>query len=292
MDSSTPSDLQVDLSDNASDGFDYFVGADGDGYAEIGSAAGRSEDGEVVAEYFVEGGKLVDSASEILEGAPKRLKVEKHVMTAQEIKSSVEAKIAGRVNQLWEATSFPDRVSIPRDVKVTIDEATHCAKGFARCLLCGVWFSVQLNDYTYKVHNYKRHLTKFHVNTGRTASTIPCNNRGRGGAKRALTKASNNAQQKSVSSFFNHSQESGASSSQVKLLHEEELEYGSQYLDSASGEFFSVSQYAVGLSDEVCEQEVMQQEKQPDGSQDGQLSELDALIEDLSGSASTSHDGT
>lgn len=305
---STPlsSSTQLNADDNASDAFSFGLSADSEGYKEIQPTNQESGNDEVVAEFEVVDGELCLEESksaigdteeswsqehdeeefyeECEEGSAlkKRKTVEKS-MTAQELKGVVEAKIASRIDYLWQATTFPQRVCIATDVKVTVDPRTLVAKGSARCLLCDkVWCAVQLSGYTYQVHNYKRHITKFHINPKKPV--LAKDTRGRGGAKAALDKASKDVLQQPVSSFFTRANESTKESTvtknKVNVLRQEEL-------DITTGTFYSVP---TNNGVKMCSVDSGAPEEGQGVKQGGELDGIDQLISDLTDGAESNSD--
>lgn len=257
--------------DYATDGFSLGLAA-GDGeeiYYEIpGAPADSTQCSQIVAEYIVGSDNRLQSVGsgasnlsdmeysdvsdceENEESTSKRRKVEKPISSRQvATKSEAERKLAARINGLWEKTNFPNRVDISRDIKVEINPVSLALDASVKCLLCGAWFIIRKPGYTYLIHNYKRHVSKNHVNTAAPPLEPPHIIRNTG-MKAALKKAANDASQLSVKSFFAPSTSStpGRAHSRalnIEVLGDENIDGGERFiLDASSGNFLCLSNYS------------------------------------------------
>lgn len=263
--------------DNATDGFALGLSQASDLIFEIPSALqGSAKNSDTVVEYVVGtdgvlqpidsaianlSGEEYSSASDYetdgensVEGVSKKRKLERPISGKREAtKVEAERKLAARIDGLWGATTFRNRVDIPRDLRVEIDPVSLELKAEAKCLLCDTWFIIRKPDYTYLIHNYKRHVTRCHVETAAPPLEPPQKNRctGKGAA---LKKAANNPLQQSVKSFFAPSSNSMSnmvhnSTLGIEVLGNEGIDdHNGFILDATSGDFHCISKYSGNVS--------------------------------------------
>lgn len=155
---------------------------------------------------------LIDSSAEE-EPAPKRpktLKVEGGAVTQEEKKRFAEIKLITALDGVYKQTDLPHRTSAA-DVEIKVEPVTDEVKGRAKCLLCPKWFKVQWSGYSYKVQNYKRHLTDTHVDTKDSTG------------KKEARKVQLQSKNKNISTFFQPKIQAPLGKAPVIITLEEEV---------------------------------------------------------------------
>lgn len=160
------------LDDNATDGIEYL------GMALIPRESLSAQDQElnidqeeVVLEMIVKDGnqgRVEDEASGVSsrvsssseEKSVKKRKIKKE-LDPEEFKALSLLKLGAVIDKIWSMTTHKCRVT-EGDLKVETDAKDQIIFK-ARWLKCGVWIIAQRSEYCFKVGNYKKHVSVFHV---------------------------------------------------------------------------------------------------------------------------------
>lgn len=148
----------LDLSDNANDFMDVTVGQ---GLVEDNGGVGENLSNAPSSSSIVP----PEGSSEGQSAKKRKIKQE---MGPEEIKATSLLKLGAAIDKIWSMTSHVCRTT-DEDLQMKTDSKGQLVFK-AKCLKCGVWFTAQRSEYCFKVGNYKKHVSTYHMATASTTS--------------------------------------------------------------------------------------------------------------------------
>lgn len=112
----------------------------------------------------------------------KKRKVKKE-MDPEEFRKTSLLKLRAAIDKIWSMTSHTCRTN-DGDFELKTDSKGQFVFK-AKCLKCPVWFTAQRSEYCFKVGNYKKHVSTFHMATS-SATSSEISSSGKGSVQKSV----------------------------------------------------------------------------------------------------------